>query len=160
MDIESTILIREARPQDAGAISALISSLARYALADPEAPEAATAFFQSITPDAIAQLLTGGRFRYHVAEAAGVLVGVVGVRDASHLYHLFVAEAFHRRGIAARLWAVARSEALGQGHPGRFTVNSSLYARSFYERLGFVATGLPRVQDGVAFIPMELAPSQ
>lgn len=42
--------------------------------------------------------LTEGRCRYHVAESAGKLVGVVGVRDDTHLFHLFVAEGFHRRG--------------------------------------------------------------
>ena len=148
--------IREAGPEDAPAVAALIGSLARFFLADPDAPEAAAAFFRTITPQAIAGYLAGGRFRYHLAEVDGELAGLVAVRDDSHLYHLFVAEAFHRRGIARRLWAVARRAALDAGNDtGRFTVNSSLFAVPLYRGLGFVATGEPRVQDGIAFVPME-----
>ena len=94
-----------------------------------------------------------------MAEISGELVGVAGIRDAAHLYHLFVAESFQGRGIAAQLWEIASREALADGNPGRFTVNSSPYARALYERLGFVATGEPQVKDGIAFLPMELVRS-
>lgn len=150
------LIVREARPDDAAAISALVTSLARYFLADPDDPGAAAAFFATIAPDAMAQRLADERYRYHVAEADGVVAGVVGVRDADHLYHLFVAERFHGRGIAGRLWATAQRQARAQGNPGRFTVNSSPYAVPMYERMGFVATDGPRVQDGIAFLPMRL----
>ncbi len=149
-------ILREARLDDAGAISALILSLSRYFLADPDDPEPAAAFLAALAPDAIAEKLADGRYRYHVAEVEGALAGVVGVRDAAHLYHLFVAEPFHGRGIAARLWDTARRQARAQGNPGRFTVNSSMYADPVYERLGFVATDGPQVQEGVAFLPMRL----
>lgn len=149
-------LIRPAGPHDAEAISALILSLAPYFLVEPDRPESAEAFLATLAPAAMAERLADDRYRYHVAEADGVLAGVVGVRDASHLYHLFVAEPFHGRGIAARLWDTARRQARAQGNPGRFTVNSSLYAIPVYERLGFVATDVRQVQDGVAFLPMRL----
>ena len=42
-------LVRE----DAPAITALVGSLARYFLADPESPEAAADFFRTIPPEAI-----------------------------------------------------------------------------------------------------------
>ena len=145
--------IRAATTHDAPAISALLRSLADYFLADPDRPEDAEAFFRTITPEAIAGFIDGGRFRYHVAEAQGVLAGAVGVRDGAHLYHLFVAERFHRRGLATRLWEHARAEA---GNPGRFTVNASRFAVPLYERLGFTATGEVEVKDGIAFQPMVL----
>jgi GNAT superfamily N-acetyltransferase len=147
--------LRAARPEDAGAISALITSLSRYFLADPDDPGAAAAFFRTISPAGMAEILASGRYRYHVAEAEGVLAGVVGVRDAGHLYHLFVAEPYHGRGIAARLWETAQREARAAGSPGRFTVNSSRYAIPFYERLGFTATDALQVKDGLAFLPMQ-----
>ncbi|HEX8393381.1 MAG TPA: GNAT family N-acetyltransferase [Longimicrobium sp.] len=152
----NAVIIREATPMDADAISALIHSLARWFLADPGRPEDAAAFFETITPAAVADALAGGRFRYHVAEADGVMVGVVGVREGRHLYHLFVAEPFHGRGIAGRLWAQARRVALEEGNPGEFTVNSSASAIPVYERLGFVPTGELQVQNGIAFLPMRL----
>lgn len=150
------VTLREATAHDAEAIGALVASLAPYFLADPDDPEAAAPFFASVAPDAQRRYLTEGRCRYHVAESGGELVGVVGVRDDSHLFHLFVAEGFHHRGLAARLWEVARSAARVAGNPGRFTVNASLYAVAVYERFGFRATGPEMRKDGVAYVPMEL----
>ena len=148
--------IREAMPEDANAISALVTSLASFFLADPDDAEAAAPFFATITPEAIRGYIAGGRFCYHVAESGSELAGTVGVRDASHLYHLFVADRFHGRGLAARLWSEAKCAARASGNPGRFTVNSSLYAVTVYKRFGFVETG-PEVQkDGLAFVAMTL----
>jgi GNAT superfamily N-acetyltransferase len=150
------VILREARPDDAEAISGLIASLSRYALADPDQPQAAAEFFRTVAPAAIAGALASDRYRYHVAEVDGVLAGVVGVRDGAHLYHLFVAEPFHGQGIGERLWDAARRDARARGNPGRFTVNSSLYAIPVYTRFGFVATDEEQVKDGVAYLPMEL----
>ncbi|HEY0038684.1 MAG TPA: GNAT family N-acetyltransferase [Longimicrobium sp.] len=150
------LIFRVATVDDAGRISALIASLARYFLADPDRPQDAAAFFETITPPAIAISIASGRFRYHVAESADELAGIVGVRDAGHLYHLMVAEPFHRRGIASRLWDVAKNAAVADGNTGQFTVNSSVNAVRVYERFGFTATGTVQVQNGIAFVPMEL----
>ena len=150
------LTIREAKPEDAGRISALIASLARYFLANPERPQDAAAFFETITPARISDSIAGGRYRYHLAESAGELAGIVGVRDTGHLYHLMVAEPLHGHGIACTLWDVAKKAAASDGNTGRFTVNSSVNAVPVYERFGFTATGAVQVQNGIAFVPMEL----
>jgi len=149
-------ILREAKPGDAEAVSALVTSLAPLFLADPGDLEAAAPFLATVSPEAFRGYLASDRFRYHVAESNGELAGVVGVRDHQHLFHLFVAERFHRRGLAARLWAVARVAARAAGNPGRFTVNSSRYAIPVYERFGFRATGPEVHKDGVTFVPMAL----
>ncbi|HZG41501.1 MAG TPA: GNAT family N-acetyltransferase, partial [Longimicrobium sp.] len=154
--LPADLTIREATPDDAGRISALIASLARYFLADPERPQDAAAFFETITSSTIADAMASGRYRYHVAESAGELAGIVGVRDAGHLYHLMVAERFHGRRVASTLWEVARKAAAEGGNTGGFTVNSSLDAVPVYERFGFTATGAVQVQNGIAFMPMEM----
>jgi ribosomal protein S18 acetylase RimI-like enzyme len=154
-----SVTIREARAAEAPAISGLITSLARFFLADPDHPESAAAFLETVGPAAIAQALAEERYRYHVAEVDGVLAGVVGVRDGSHLFHLFVAEPFHGRGIGARLWETARRDARARGNPGRFTVNSSRHAIGMYERMGFVATDTLQARDGVEYLPMQLVES-
>lgn len=149
------ITIRAATPDDAEAISALINALAPYFLADPDDPEAAASFFEKVTPEAIRSYLTSDRYRYHVATLDDELVGVVGVRDSAHLYHLVIAERVHRQGLARRLWTKAKRAAEAAGNPGRFTVNSSRYAVPVYEWFGFVATGPEQHKDGLAFVPME-----
>jgi GNAT superfamily N-acetyltransferase len=154
--VPESLVVRPARAEDAEAISGLINSLFRYFLSDPDRPEDAEAFFRKISVEGIAEVLADERYRYQVAEAGGILAGVVGMRDGAHLYHLFVAEPFHGQGIGARLWDTARREARARGNPGRFTVNSSRYAIPVYERLGFVATDALQVMDGLAYLPMAL----
>lgn len=147
--------IRPATPADAGALAALAGALSRFFLADPERPEDAAAFLATMTPAAFAERLADPRFRYLLAEEEGELAGLVALRDGTHLYHLFVAERFHRRGVATRLWEAALAAA---GHPDRVTVNASRFAVPVYRRIGFTATA-PEVQkDGIAFLPMLLGP--
>ena len=151
------ITIRTATPGDAESISALITALAPdFFLADPDDVEAAAPFFEKVTPAAIRDHLVSDRYRYHVAELSGELVGVIGMRDHAHLFHLAVAERVHRQGVAARLWNEARRVAEAAGNPGRFTVNSSRYAVPVYERFGFAVTGPEQHKDGLVFVPMTL----
>lgn len=127
MSAAPPVTFRDAVPADADAISALVTALAPYFLADPERPEDAAFFFTTITPEAIRGYLAGD-FRYHLAESGSELAGLIGVRGASHVYHLFVDARFHRRGIAGQLWERARAAAREAGNPGQFTVNASRYA--------------------------------
>lgn len=150
------LTLREATPEDAGRISTLIASLARYFLADADRPQDAGAFFETIAPATIAASIASGRYRYHLAERGGELAGIVGVRDAGHLYHLMVAEPLHGQGIASTLWGAAKKAASLDGNTGKFTVNSSLNAVPVYQRFGFTATHDVQVQNGIAFVPMEL----
>ncbi|MCB1055353.1 MAG: GNAT family N-acetyltransferase [Acidobacteria bacterium] len=148
--------IRPGIPEDAASLSAIIVSLARFYTVDPEHPEKATAFFEQVSAKALDDLLRDPTFRFQVAEVDGRPVGLVGVRGDSHLFHLYVAEPYHRRGIASRLWQTAKDAARAAGNPGRFTVNASLYAVPLYRRFGFTATGETVEKDGVVFLPMEL----
>ena len=147
--------LRPAVRDDAPAISRLIRELTKFSLADPDDPESAAPFFDSITPQAIEGYLDGN-YVYHVVEHGDDLAGVVAIRDHSHLYHLFVAERFHRQGLGARLWSHARQVAMDAGNEGLFTVNASVYAVPVYERFGFVAQGPVIHKDGLAFVSMEL----
>jgi len=147
--------IREATREDAAAISALILPLAETYIAHEFSPEGARTLLAFMQPHAIEGYITSG-MRYHVVEQHGMLAGVVAVRNNGHLFHLFVAEAFQGRGLARRLWEVARKAACEAGNPGEFTVNSSTAAVGMYHKLGFVESGPPETVDGVTSIPMRL----
>ena len=85
--------------------------------------------------------------------------GVIAMRDHSRLYHLFVAQAQQRRGIATQLWQHARQHAVAAGNPQRISVNATLYAQPIYEHFGFRASG-PKVEtQSILFVPMQLVPS-
>lgn len=151
--------IRAATAEDSVVIGNLVCRLSEKYISNDFTPEGKQTLLNSMTPAAIKSYIQSG-YRYHVAEVDNQLVGVVGVKDNTHLYHLFVAEDHHRQGIASRLWQVAVKACMGDGNPGEFTVNSSIYAVGAYESLGFVAQSGPKDKNGVLFIPMKLTRNQ
>jgi ribosomal protein S18 acetylase RimI-like enzyme len=149
------IEIHRASLADARSISALISLLTEKFIASECSAESRRALLGSMTQDSIRKFLSAG-FVYHVAKAERELVGVIGIRDNTHLYHLFVREDFQRQGIGTRLWHAARDLCLSSGNPGLFTVNASRNAYAVYEKMGFVAESGQKERRGVVVIPMRL----
>jgi GNAT superfamily N-acetyltransferase len=147
--------IREATTTDAVNISRLLVALSEKYIAFEFTPQGVDSLLTEMSPDAIENFIQSG-YRYHVAELDENLAGVVAVRDNSHLYHLFVAEEYQRKGIARELWQVALGTCLTNGNVGEFTVNSSKFAVPVYEKLGFVVESGPAEKNGVVFIPMNL----
>jgi len=100
-------------------------------------------------------------FVYHGALVEGELAGFIGMRERSHVFHLFVGGRWQRRGIARRLWQHARAvaiDAVGRpAHPGVFTVNASNHALPFYASFGFVRTA-PMQVAAVPYNPMRFEP--
>ena len=150
--------IRNACVADADAISALILSHLPLLTVAPDG-SGAERFLQSVSPAVTEKRLSADNFRFWVAEIDKTLVGVLAVRDTTHLFHMFVAREHARQGLATRLWMHVRDTARADGEAGPVTVNSSLFALPVYRRFGFVDSG-PRVEaDGVAFVPMRREPA-
>lgn len=151
----SALKIRVATPGDSKNISLLICGLVEKFVVKEFSTQGRDFLLSTLTAESINQNLQAG-YRYHVAEVDGLLTGVVAIKGNTHLYHLFVAEQFHRRGIAKKLWHHAMNECLGNCNSIEFTVNSSAYAVGAYKRLGFVAQSGPQEKNGVVFYPMKL----
>lgn len=147
--------LRAATTKDSESISKLVCRLSTKFIAGEFSKQGADFLLKSMTPAAIEKYIQTG-YRYHVAEEEKQLVGVVAVKDNSHLYHLFVAQDYQRQGIASSLWQLAKQTCIEHGNPGEFTVNSSTYAQDVYKSLGFVAQSGPQEKNGVIFIPMKL----
>lgn len=149
------IHLRAAQVEDAPRIAALIASVSHYFTLDPGGC-GAEHFLQSMSEAALASYISNPAFFYSCAWINGQLAGVVAIRDAAHLFHLFVAPAFQGAGLGRCLWVFAQQQAQAAGNTGHFTVNSTPYAVPVYQRFGFEATG-PRVErDGIAYVPMAL----
>lgn len=147
------LTLRPALVADAPAIVALIDDLMPFLTLHPDGT-GAEKFIAHCRLPAIENYLSQEKYRYQIAHLGGQLAGVVAMRDNTHLFHLFVPRALHRRGIALYLWQAARDASIARGNTTGFTVNSSVYALPFYESLGFVATA-PKVEaDGIAYVPM------
>ena len=150
-----TITLRPALVADAPAIVALIDDLMPFLTLHPDGA-GAEKFIEHCRQPAIENYLSLPNYAYQLAHIGGELAGVVAMRDNTHLFHMFVPRALHRRGMARRLWQTARDASLARGGVTAFTVNSSLYALPLYESLGFAATG-PKVETGgIAFVPMRM----
>lgn len=146
--------IRTAEPSDALAMSELVEKLVRRYILKDCTPEGRRVLLASIAPEALRDAMNRG-VQYHLAANGPDLFGVVAMRDASHLHHLFVADSVRGTGVGRRLWETARDEICMHGTaPPVFTVNSSLHAVGFYRALGFQPTGPEEEREGVRFQPM------
>jgi len=82
------------------------------------------------------------------------IIGVLAIRDTSHIAIMFVDKRHHRKGIAKKLLATFLEELKKNKEVKQITVNSSPYAVKIYEHLGFVKTGEQCEKDGIVFTPM------
>lgn len=151
--------IRAATASDAENISSLIRDLAHYFTIDPSG-KGGERFLSSIRVEAITAAISNPSFRYQLASIDEKLVGVAAVRENRHLYHLFVARDFHRRGVGRALWQKAKADAITAGNSEGFTVNSTPFAVPVYERFGFCAEGSKVEREGISIVPMRLALSE
>jgi GNAT superfamily N-acetyltransferase len=149
------ITIRTATTDDASRISTLLSSLSHTYFKSPT-PAEIEAFFRTISEDAIRALVSRNDTDYVVAEAPeeSGLAGAAGMRTDGAFVHLFVDPKYQRQGLGRRLWELLRDRALGRGHPGTFTVYSSVAAVPVYQRFGFQVSGPPLEKNGGICIPM------
>ena len=157
MAVSAKIKLRAARSEDAAAISALIGRFTQDVTVNSDG-SGAEEYLAAVSEVAEARYLADPRYAFIVACEGADIAGVVAVRDHTHLFHLFVAPEYQRRGIASRLWQQARAAALAAGNDGSFTVNSTLSALPVYEHFGFVRTGPVTEAHGIRFVPMRLAP--
>ncbi len=136
----------------------MLRSLAKTFIVHDTDVIAATTFLAENSAEGVQRFIDAG-IVYHVAEIDGAVRGFVAMREQRHLYHLFVDQAWHRRGIARRLWEHARQVALDGGSDGVFTVNASSYAIPVYEQFGFVRTAPTQEAKGLRYNPMQLGGS-
>jgi len=145
------IVLRDASPADAAAISALVRALTQRWIAPDCDEDGLASLLALMTPEQVQRRIDEGH-RNVVAECDGRIVGVAVLRLPSHLYHLFVADDMQRRGLARAL-CNAVTAAADPAVP--ITVNAARHAQETYRRLGFEATGPELHESGLRFVPMQ-----
>ncbi|MFA9380296.1 MAG: GNAT family N-acetyltransferase [Acetanaerobacterium sp.] len=106
-------------------------------------------FRDSIMRENMLKRISIGELRFWCCEQDKRLVGIIAVRQHErHICLLFVDKAYHRRGIAS-----AMIETAIEGWRS-VTAYSSPYAVEIYKRLGFRATDVECIRDGMRFTPM------
>jgi ubiquinone/menaquinone biosynthesis C-methylase UbiE/GNAT superfamily N-acetyltransferase len=85
------------------------------------------------------------------------ILGIIAVKNYSHINLLFVHKKHHKKGIARKLFKRALRKSMNLfPNIRRITVNSSLYAVEVYKKFGFKVLKEKEFKDGIAFIPMEI----
>jgi GNAT superfamily N-acetyltransferase len=150
----NVVKIRRATVADAERISELLREVALQFVVDEFHGLGRARYLQQLAPEATAKRFSDKDFRFLVAEDGDAMVGVAALQGNWHLYHLVVARAYQRGGLARRLWQILREEVLAADPPRSFKANVPRYAISAYTRLGFRADGAMRDEKGVRFQPM------
>jgi ribosomal protein S18 acetylase RimI-like enzyme len=152
----SSVSIRDMSAGDSRAVSRLILTLFNEFVAPGYSKEARKTFRRQTRRQSRCKELRPGEMRM-VAMSGGELVGVIGVRDVSHVHWLWVRKDWHCRGVARSLMAHVIA-AVCEQRPDvvSITLNSSPYAIPCYLRLGFQISGDKVDQKGIICTPMQL----
>jgi len=145
------VFIREATIDDVAEIRQLVLSLSHLYLEDKKTTLPSW-FQQSLSLNEFKRRIASNEFKSYVYEAHKKITGYILLKDKSHIFHMFVEESSHRKGIATMLWEHAKS----QTNQAKYTVRSSSFAVPVYKRLGFKETEARMIKDGLSFQPMEL----
>jgi putative acetyltransferase len=128
--------VREYRADDVPAIVALFRDTVRRVNSRDYSSEQVEAW----APDEIDVVAWAHRLARRftvVAEIDDRVAGFADLEDDGHLDHLYVHADHQRRGVGRALLAVIEARSRLGGLPSLFT-ESSITARPFFERLGFV----------------------
>ena len=123
--------------------------------ADVYTPEGVKNFENFITDSTLHRMFIMGKYQLFVALDRDKVVGMITLRDTSHISLLFVDEAYHRRGIGRALIGYLTNYLLTEMGVNRVTVNASPYGVEFYHKMGFRDVGPEETKDGIIYTPME-----
>ncbi len=153
---------RRMKPDEASQVSTFISDVFHQFVAPGYAQEGIESFMQYIQPEALQSQLRENYFAL-IAESDEEIIGVIGIRDFSHVALFFVADRFQRKGVGKALFRqsveICRQH---ENHLAQITVNASPNAVGAYAKLGFKPTDRERCVNGIRSVPMvcDLIPGQ
>ena len=156
MSMAEQLRIRKLEAGEIGEASKLVGSVFDEFVAPLFSEEGVSQFRFFIEPSNLEKRLQRKSFIL-VAELDHEIVGVIAMRDWSHIFLLFVNGKQQRKGIAKRLLVAALHRCQDEGHPPeKVTVNSSPNAVKAYQRMGFIQIAEEETHQGIRASPMEL----
>ncbi|MCH5259297.1 MAG: GNAT family N-acetyltransferase [Lachnospiraceae bacterium] len=123
--------------------------------ADVYTSEGVRNFEKFITDSTLYRMFVKGEYQLFIALDQCKIVGMITLRDSTHISLLFVDAAYHRKGIGRALIKYLTDYLLTEVGAGRVTVNASPYGVGFYHRIGFRDLSTEEVRDGIIYTPME-----
>lgn len=123
--------------------------------ADVYSPEGVRNFEEFITDTTLHRMFVMGVYQMFVALDQDKIVGMITLRNSTHISLLFVDEKYHRRGIGRALMKHLTNYLLSEVGADHVTVNASPYGVGFYHKLGFKDLRPEEVKDGIIYTPMK-----
>lgn len=123
--------------------------------ADEYTPEGVENFWNFIHDDTLRRMFRLGKYIMYLAVDDGQILGVITLRDGTHISLLFVDDNHHREGIGRLLVDVLSQRVLEEEWGDFLTVNASPYGVPFYKAVGFEQLSEEIKQHGIIFTPMK-----
>lgn len=123
--------------------------------ADVYSPEGVKHFEDFITDTTLHRMFIMGAYQMFVALDRNKIVGMITLRNSTHISLLFVDEKYHRRGIGRALIEYLTNYLLTEVGVSYITVNASPYGVAFYHKLGFQDLRPEEEKDGIIYTPMK-----
>ena len=117
--------------------------------------EAANAFREGLTSTQLYIEFLQGRYPVICAYKDRKVIGVLSMRNDSHISLLFVRREFQRKGIGTKLLEKCKDYCMSKGIEA-VTVNAIATGVPFYVANGFEAVEAARVEHGLGYTPMIL----
>lgn len=117
--------------------------------------EGTDSFRDFISDQCLKKMFLKGEYQMLVALSGNKIVGMITLRNRSHISLLFVDERYHRQGIGSALIRGMGDYLLRENQIDRITVNASPYGTVFYHKLGFKDLGPEQESEGIRYTPME-----
>ena len=119
-------------------------------------PEGVESFQEFITDSMLYRMFVMGEYQLFGAYDNGRMVGMISLRNETHISLLFVDAAYHKKGIGRQLIQYVSDYVCNEEGRDFVTVNAAPYATGFYHRLGFIDTDDKKFSDGIWYTPMKM----
>ncbi len=114
-------------------------------------------FAEFITDETLHRMFLIGAYEMFLVFINETIIGVITLRDQTHISLLFVDGFYQQRGLGSMMIDYVKKYVQYAYQSTHLTVNAAPYAIKFYEHRGFVHTKEPFVQKGVLVAPMRLS---
>lgn len=155
LDEKPNIVVRSAyRDEWDDAMSLAWRTFMRFE-ANDYSTEGIKSFQDFITDTTLYRMFVMGAYQLFCAFDGKKLVGMISLRNETHISLLFVDASYHKKGIGRALVDYVGNYVFLEEGFHRLTVNAAPYAIDFYHKLGFQDTDTEKVNDGIRYTPME-----
>lgn len=118
--------------------------------------EGIKSFMDFITDPTLYKMFLKGYYQIFGAFYQGKNIGMISLRDRTHISLLFVDEKYHNQGVGRALIEYAKNFLIAEMGEYKVTVNAAPYGVEFYHKLGFQDTDKEQEKEGVRYTPMIL----